>query len=173
MLKIIDRFKGICSKIFYCRHLKVGKRYQTKQVFNMFLSKESKVVIGNSCSLNDNIHIGSFGCINIGNNVGINRNCTIVCHESISIGAYTSIGPNVLIYDHDHKFDANGKIAGFNTSPVKIGNNCWLGGGVIVLRGTTIGDNCVIGAGCVVSGNIPANSLVTNDARNLKIVELR
>ena len=43
--------------------------------------------------------------------------------------------------------------------PIKIGNGCWLGGGVIVLPGVTIGDGSVIGAGSVVTKDIPENSL--------------
>ena len=42
--------------------------------------------------------------------------------------------------------------------PVTIGNDCWLGAGVIVCPGVTIGDGCVIGAGSVVTKDIPANS---------------
>lgn len=38
-----------------------------------------------------------------------------------------------------------------------IGNNVWLGGGVIVCPGVTIGDNSVIGAGSVVTKDVPAN----------------
>ena len=40
---------------------------------------------------------------------------------------------------------------------MRIGKNCWLGAGVIVLPGVTIGDNSVIGAGSVVTKDIPAN----------------
>ena len=40
--------------------------------------------------------------------------------------------------------------------PVRIGNNCWLGAGVIVMPGVTIGDNTVIGAGSVVTKDIPS-----------------
>ena len=41
--------------------------------------------------------------------------------------------------------------------PVKIGNGCWIGGGVIILPGITIGDGTVIGAGSVVTKDIPDN----------------
>lgn len=41
--------------------------------------------------------------------------------------------------------------------PIVIGDNVWLGGGVIVCPGVTIGDNSVIGAGAVVTKDIPAN----------------
>ena len=53
--------------------------------------------------------------------------------------------------------------------PITIGDNVWLGGGVIVCPGVTIGDNCVIGAGSVVTKDVPASSLaVGNPARVLR-----
>ena len=90
----------------------------------------------------------------------LNRNCLVTAHKCIKIGDDCSFGPNVVMYDHDHCFDHNGKKEGFNTGEINIGNNCWIGAGVTILRGTNIGDNCVIGAGTVVKGDIPANSLV-------------
>ncbi len=38
-----------------------------------------------------------------------------------------------------------------------IGDNVWLGGGVIVCPGVTIGDNTVVGAGSVVVASLPAD----------------
>ena len=50
--------------------------------------------------------------------------------------------------------------------PITIGDNVWLGGGVIVLPGVTIGDNAVVGAGAVVTLDLPANVVaVGNPAR--------
>lgn len=47
--------------------------------------------------------------------------------------------------------------------PVKIGNGCWIGGGVIILPGVTIGDGSVIGAGSVVTKDISANSVAVGN----------
>ena len=74
----------------------------------------------------------------------------------------------MVIYDHDHKFGEDGIRSGYNTAPVMIEKNCWIGAGVIILRGTHIGEGSVIGAGCVVKGEIPPHSLVTAD-RSLSI----
>ena len=53
--------------------------------------------------------------------------------------------------------------------PVRIGRNCWLGAGVIVLPGVTIGDNTVVGAGSVVTKDLPSNVLaVGTPARVLR-----
>ena len=41
--------------------------------------------------------------------------------------------------------------------PVRIGRNCWIGAGVIIVPGITIGDNVVIGAGSVVTKDLPSN----------------
>lgn len=58
---------------------------------------------------------------------------------------------------------ATGREAG---KPITIGDNCWLGGGVIVCPGVRIGDGAIIGAGSVVTRDIPANSVaVGNPAR--------
>ena len=40
-----------------------------------------------------------------------------------------------------------------------IGDNVWIGGGVIILPGVTIGDNVVIGAGSVVTKDIPKDTI--------------
>ena len=56
--------------------------------------------------------------------------------------------------------------------PITIGQDCWLGGNVIVLPGVTIGDRVVVGAGSVVTRDIPSDSLaVGNPARVIRKIE--
>ncbi|WP_053367824.1 acyltransferase [Bacillus sp. FJAT-27245] len=56
--------------------------------------------------------------------------------------------------------------------PVKIGKNCFVGAGSIILPGTEIGDNVIIGAGSVVKGKIPNNMVVAgNPLRTLTTIE--
>ena len=68
------------------------------------------------------------------------------------------LGPNVVLATAGHPIDPQlrEKALQYNL-PVRIGRNCWLGAGVIVMPGVTIGDNSVIGAGSVVTKDIPAN----------------
>ncbi|MGJ8739270.1 DapH/DapD/GlmU-related protein, partial [Zobellia laminariae] len=56
--------------------------------------------------------------------------------------------------------------------PIRIGDNVWIGGGVIVNPGVTIGDNSVIGSGSVVVKDIPKNVVaVGNPCRVLKKID--
>jgi len=48
----------------------------------------------------------------------------------------------------------------FKTESVEIGEDCWIGTGAIILKGTKIGKRCFIAAGTVVKGKYPDNSLV-------------
>jgi acetyltransferase-like isoleucine patch superfamily enzyme len=83
-----------------------------------------------------------------------------VCRKNIYIGSGTEFGTNVLIYDHDHDYRAGLKTDKFKESPVKIGNNCWIGANSVILRGTVLGNNCVIAAGSVIRGEYPDNSVI-------------
>ena len=53
--------------------------------------------------------------------------------------------------------------------PITIGEDTWLGGGVVVCPGVTIGKRCVIGAGSVVTKDIPDDCLAAgNPARVIR-----
>jgi acetyltransferase-like isoleucine patch superfamily enzyme len=52
------------------------------------------------------------------------------------------------------------RLQGIYMRDVRVGNNCWIGYGVCVLRGVTIGDNCVVGTSAVVTKDVPDNAVV-------------
>ena len=173
---MLSKIFGLIKKIIY--KIKFGKAVSIDgipmSVFHMQLYvKSGKIKIGKNFLLKQGAYIAAVngGKISIGDNVSINKNSILVCHDSVSIGNNCAVGPNVLFYDHDHKFGENGIDAGFKTAPIVIENNCWIGAGVIILRGTTIGEGSVIGAGCVVKGDIPPHSLVTSN-RELNITPI-
>ena len=105
--------------------------------------------------------------ISIGEGSFVNFDCVFLDLAPIRIGRNTLIGPKVQLLTPHHPLDpaqrATGREAG---KPITIGDNCWLGGGVIVCPGVRIGDGAIIGAGSVVTRDIPANSVaVGNPAR--------
>lgn len=55
---------------------------------------------------------------------------------------------------------------------ITVGNNVFIGWGVIILPGVTIGDNVIIGAGSIVTKEIPSNCVaVGSPARPVKTLE--
>lgn len=52
--------------------------------------------------------------------------------------------------------------------PIRIGKNCFIGGGSLILPGVTIGDETVVGSGAVVHQDVPSRCIVAgNPARIL------
>ena len=110
--------------------------------------------------------------VHLGRNIYANAGLKLVDDTHIYIGDYTMLGPNVVIATAAHPIDAGLRRKGlqYNKS-VRIGKNCWLGAGVIVMPGVTIGDNVVIGSGSIVTKDIPSNVVaVGNPCRVLREV---
>ena len=95
--------------------------------------------------------------VHLGSNIYANAGLKLVDDTHIYIGDNTMLGPDVVLATAGHPIDPElrGKGLQYNL-PVRIGKNCWLGAGVIVMPGITIGDNTVIGAGSVVTKDIPS-----------------
>ncbi len=93
-----------------------------------------------------------------GKNVYVNFNLTVVDDTHIYVGDSTMIGPNVTIATGAHPIEPELREQQYQfNKPVRIGKNCWIGAGVIIVPGVSIGDNTVIGAGSVVTRDIPGN----------------
>jgi maltose O-acetyltransferase len=88
----------------------------------------------------------------------------------ITIGDDVQIGPNVQLLTPTHPIDADLRRAKWEAAePITIGDNVWLGGGVIVCPGVTIGADTVVGAGSVVTKDLPAGVIaVGNPARVIR-----
>ena len=88
----------------------------------------------------------------------------------ITIGNDVQIGPNVQLLTPTHPVDAEPRRAKWEAArPIAVGDNVWLGGGVIVLPGVSIGENTVVGAGAVVTKDLPGDVVaVGNPARVLR-----
>ncbi|MDT0343905.1 sugar O-acetyltransferase [Streptomyces litchfieldiae] len=108
--------------------------------------------------------------ITIGPRTFVNMGLTALDVAPITIGADCQIGPHVQLLTPTHPVEPQPRRDKLEAArPITIGDNVWLGGGVIVCPGVSIGDNSVVGAGSVVTRDIPANALaVGNPARVLR-----
>lgn len=111
--------------------------------------------------------------IKIGNNFYSNHNLIILDGAEVEFGDNVFIAPNCGFYTAGHPIDIKERNEGIEyAKPIKVGNNVWIGGNVIVIPGVTIGDNVTIGAGSVVTKDIPSNVIAYgNPARVMKKIE--
>lgn len=78
----------------------------------------------------------------------------------ITIGDDVQIGPNVQLLTATHPLEPGPRRDKWEAAePIVIGDNVWLGGGVIVRPGITIGADTVVGAGSVVTRDLPPRVL--------------
>lgn len=102
--------------------------------------------------------------ISIGKNFYSNYNCTILDCAKVTIGDNVMFAPNVSLFTAGHPVHFELRNSGIEYAfPITIGNNVWIGGGVIINPNITIGDNVVIGSGSVVTKNIPSDSIAVGN----------
>ncbi len=133
---------------------------QTFDRLKVEIHGKGSVKMGNFNQNRGNLYlVADGGRIEIGDHCFFNTGCCVTSTESVRIGNGCKFGNNLVIVDHDHNFRKEGDKE-FISSPVVIGDDCWVGANVTILRGTTIGKNCVIGAGSVVKGQVSDGSMV-------------
>jgi acetyltransferase-like isoleucine patch superfamily enzyme len=113
------------------------------------------------------------GTITVGSNSGLSSP-VISSRASITIGERTLIGGNVRIFDHNFhslelQYRHSTKGEGVKSSPVKIGDDVFIGTNAMILKGVTVGDRAIIGAGSVISRDVPADEIwAGNPAKRIK-----
>ncbi len=157
-------------KLFYPKNIFFScvERFSPNVVIDT--DKKSKIRFGRRVSIHSGGRLVSLagGDLSIDDSTSFNVNCTVICRSKISIGKNVSVGPNVTIYDHNHIMNAAAGARGtdYSLGNVEIGDNCWIGAGVIILLGAKIGNNCVIAAGSVVTGEVPDNTVLIQKRTN-------
>lgn len=189
--------KSIIKQFLSKRNTRVLKQrvtLQGKQYDKYLFSQDSSVSLIDG-STNKDIVLGdkvwmwgrlasqSGGKIILGNYSKIGHGTSICAVESIKIGDYTAIADNVHIMDNNNHpvnpdYRKFMRINGDEESrlwkhsdhkAIIIGENCWIGRNVSILKGVTIGDNSVIAANSVVTKSIPANCIAAgNPAKVVK-----
>ena len=113
--------------------------------------------VGEECWIEPPFHANWGGRhVHFGKGVYANYGLTLVDDTHIYVGDYTMFGPHVTVATAGHPIlpELREKQYQYNM-PVRIGRNCWIGAGAIILPGVTIGDNTVVGAGSVVPRDLP------------------
>lgn len=125
-----------------------------------------------SCKANKQMYIEpNFRCdygvnIKVGDYFYANFDCVMLDCAPIEFGSNCMLAPGVHVYSATHPLNAAYRqltdMPNYYelTAPVKIGDNCWLGGGCIINPGVTLGNNVIVGAGAVVTKSFPDNVVI-------------
>lgn len=147
------------------RNLKLGAHVFIGDRVIIYQANGGSVELGDHVKLYADIILetGEGGQLTIGADTHIQPRCQLMSYKGpLQIGSRAEIAPNCAFYPYDHGFAPGEKI---RNQPLRtkggiiIGDDVWLGVGVIVLDGTRIGAGAVIGAGSVVTKDIPENAI--------------
>ncbi len=139
------------------------------------IDKTAQITIGNAVTFREfcSIFVGENASLSLDNGTFFNNYCSINCLEKIVIGQQTMLGEGVKLYDHNHEINKKPlqvSKSNFKTAPIIIGDNCWIGSNVTILKGVIIGNNVIIGANCLIYQSIPDNCIVKH-SENLLITQ--
>ena len=111
------------------------------------------------------------GTLVLGERVFINTGATVVANHSIEIGDDCLIGDLAAIFDSDHHPMEPSRPT--RIAPVRLGANVWVGRSATILPGVTIGDHSIIAAGSIVTGDVPARTLMAGSpARPIRTLDI-
>ncbi|MCX5281283.1 sugar O-acetyltransferase [Streptomyces sp. NBC_00198] len=156
------------------RAMRLAARYQAAYLEDAVGSRpilaELLGSVGEEVDLRPPLYVDYGSNITIGARTFVNYSLTALDVAPIIIGDDCQLGPNVQLLTPTHPLEPQPRRDKLEAArPITIGNNVWLGGGVIVCPGVTIGDNSVIGAGAVVTRDVPADVVaVGNPARPVR-----
>jgi acyl-[acyl carrier protein]--UDP-N-acetylglucosamine O-acyltransferase len=161
-------------KTLYGKRVVFGKNTLINHKFR--LKGRGRLILGDNCNLwaheepNNFFLYSDSAEIRMGEGNRLNG-ITIHCLEKVTLGNNCLTG-SVIIMDTDfHEFRNEAHILYNNrkSKAVTVGNNVWLCGQSVLLKGSEIGDNSVVGFRAVVTKSFPSDVVVAgNPARVVK-----
>ena len=143
-----------------CRSsLSIGDRVFIPRTIEVMGYDDGRIVVGDDVCMDTGarLHVANEATLRIGDRVGVGPYNFLNAFDDLTIGDDTMLAPMISINCADHGVsrgcpmrEQRGTYA-----PVIIGADCWLGAGVVVLKGVTIGNGTMIGAGAVVTDDVP------------------
>lgn len=113
-----------------------------------------KAIIGENCSLGQNVFVADGVCI--GNNAKIQNNVSL--YTGVTCEDDVFLGPSMVFTNvYNPRSAVNRKGEYLST---KIGKGCTIGANATIVCGIEIGHHAFVGAGALVNRNVPAYALI-------------
>ena len=139
---------GYLARVADCRFGDYNTLYEGAQLTKVSLGDFSYVSA--NCRLS-NAQIGKFSCIGPETIIGLGRHPArgfVSSHPAF----YSTLKQAQVTFVREPRFE--------EFTPVRIGNDVWIGARAIVLDGVTISDGAIVGAGAVVTKDVPPFAVV-------------
>ncbi len=150
---------------------------------NFCIQANGEIFIGNRNRLRGRIWLRFGGILKIGDYNNINEDSEIRCDKAVTIGNYNQISYECMIWDTNthciYPAEKRRELAqkkypvfGFEyespkTKPILIGDDCWIGKRVTLLKGSTIGSRCIIGYGTTISNQTISDNMTVIEQKEL------
>lgn len=163
-------FVGRNVKVLEKRKLSVGSKTKLHDFVYIDGLSRAGVTLGKGVVLGRGTRIECSGSIEhvgkgmvIGNRSTFGNDCFFGAAGGIRIGEDVIAGQYIRFHSENHKYENLNSLIreqGVVQKGIVIGNNCWIGSGVVFLDGSRVGDGCVVAANAVVSGKFPENTVI-------------
>ncbi len=142
---------------------RVGKKLPKVTVLGRIYFQGAKIDCGDNVVLYPGVTFSGSGLIKLGNNCKIGQNVIIYAgkNSEVSVGENTIIAGQTYIIDTNHQMYKGELISNqkLESSPIRIGNDIWIGANCSIIKGAQIGNGAVIGAKALVNSVIEENGI--------------
>lgn len=163
-------FIGRNVRLYEKRKIHIGSKAKLHEKTKIDALSTEGVYIGENVVIGENSVLECTGSIRslgkgicIGSRSSFGSNCYFGAAGGINIGEDVIAGQYVRFHSENHVFDDLDipiREQGVTHQGIQVGNNCWIGAGVVFLDGAVIGDGCVVAANAVISGKFEANCII-------------
>lgn len=164
LMGLVERFsKRPNTKYHYYNPIITAiKKFDLKKVYSTIEIKSSKNLIAGRYSFyKKNFKIKGHNYVNIGSFCSFGENITFITENHDTNYASTQGFIYRFLLNKDHPGEEQVQKSSERTKgPINIGNDVWIGDGVIILSGVSVGDGACIAAGSIVTKDVKPYSVV-------------
>jgi acetyltransferase-like isoleucine patch superfamily enzyme len=162
------RARGYVFRVRHRRLLRASGRPSGLEVGPDVLVKavaSSELVLGRNVRLGPRIqlHLGPGARLTLGDRARFTGDTVVSAWESVTIASGVGVAEFVSVRDANHRRPASPEESfyrtGFDSAPIDVGPNVWVGRGAYIGPGVTIGPGAVVGANAVVLRDVPRGAL--------------